>query len=59
MQFNRISISSLGFKFCYVSNSACKMNEKELCQRDKETEENKECRHYVDQGERAKGKNKG
>lgn len=47
MQFNRISISSLGFKFCYVSSSACKMNEKELHQRDKETEENKECRHYV------------
>jgi len=32
------------------------MNEKELHQRDKETEENRECRHYVDQGERAKGK---
>ena len=42
--------------FAMWSNSACKMNEKELHERDKETEENRECRHYVDQGERAKGK---
>ena len=35
------------------------MNEKELHQRDEETEENRECSHYVDQGERAKGKKQG